>query len=271
MELCRLGGVNQSRTTPYHAMGNGMVERFNQTLLKMLGTMDEDKKSNWKDHVGPMVHAYNATIHDSTGYSPYYLMFGRHPRLAIDALLGLNTDDIHAKFTNEYARKLRERLIDAYKKAKETATKTAEVNKRLYDQKAHAAKIVPGDLVLVRNVTVRGKHKICDKWENEPYLVVDQPNPDIPVYDVRRNGPRARRVRRLHRNLLLPLGLPNDKSTKSVGEDIVPKNKKYVIPQRRGMGSRIDGVVPSDIHPGPRRSARNRRVPMWQTSGQYEM
>jgi len=248
-----------------------MVERFNQTLVKMLGTLDEDKKSNCKDHVGPMVHAYNATIHDSTGYSPYYLMFGRHPRLAIDALLGLNTDDINAKLTNEFARKLRERLIDAYKKAKETATKTAEVNKRLYDQKAHAAKIVPGDLVLVRNVTVRGKHKICDKWENEPYLVVDQPNPDIPVYDVRRDGPRARRVRRLHRNLLLPLGLPNDKSTKSVGEDIVPKNKKYVIPQRRGMGSRIDDVVPSDIHPVPRRSARNRRVPMWQTSGQYKM
>jgi transposase InsO family protein len=38
-ELCILGGTNKSHTTPYHAMGNGMVERFNETLLKMLGTV----------------------------------------------------------------------------------------------------------------------------------------------------------------------------------------------------------------------------------------
>ena len=91
-----------------------MVERFNQTLLKMLGTLEEDNKSNWKDFVGPMVHAYNATLHDSTGYSPYFLMFGRHPRLAIDALLGLHFDDINARYANEYTRTLRQRLTTSY-------------------------------------------------------------------------------------------------------------------------------------------------------------
>jgi len=79
-ELCKLAGIEQSRTTPYHPMGNGMTERFNQTLLHMLCTLEEDKKSDWKSYVAPMVHAYNSTIHTSTGYSPYYLMFGRHPR-----------------------------------------------------------------------------------------------------------------------------------------------------------------------------------------------
>lgn len=78
-ELCHLAGMEQSRTTPYHPMGNGMVERFNQTRLQMLSTLDENKKSDWKSHVAPMVHVYNATIHSSTGYSPFYLMFGRHP------------------------------------------------------------------------------------------------------------------------------------------------------------------------------------------------
>ena len=84
-ELCSLAGVHKSRTTPYHPMGNGMVERFNQTLLKMLGTLENHQKQDWKSYVAPLVHAYNATRHDSTGFSPFFLMFGRHPRLAIDA------------------------------------------------------------------------------------------------------------------------------------------------------------------------------------------
>ena len=55
----------KTRTTPYHAMGNEMIERFNQTLLKMLGTLGEYQKADWKYHV------YNVTVHPSTGFSPY--------------------------------------------------------------------------------------------------------------------------------------------------------------------------------------------------------
>ena len=95
-ELSKIAGVTKSRTTPYHAMGNGQVERFNQTLLQMLGTLEEYQKSDWKAHVPTLVHVYNATIHDSTGYSPYFLKFGRHPRLAIDAFLGLTPDTVSA-------------------------------------------------------------------------------------------------------------------------------------------------------------------------------
>ena len=71
-ELCSLASIQKSRTTPYHPMGNGMVERFNQTLLNMLGTLEEHQKQDWKSFVAPLVHAYNATRHDSTGFSPYF-------------------------------------------------------------------------------------------------------------------------------------------------------------------------------------------------------
>ena len=82
-ELCKIAGVKKLHTTPYHPQGNGQCERFNSTLCNMLGKLSEEKKSDWKSYLGCMTHAYNCTKHASTTYSPYFLMFGRHPRLPI--------------------------------------------------------------------------------------------------------------------------------------------------------------------------------------------
>ena len=89
-ELCKIAGVKKLHTTPYHPQSNGQCERFNSTLCNMLGTLSDEEKSDWKSHLGCMTHAYNCTKHASTTYSPYYLMFGRHPRLPIDVAFGLH-------------------------------------------------------------------------------------------------------------------------------------------------------------------------------------
>ncbi|KAI5625016.1 hypothetical protein C0J50_15427, partial [Silurus asotus] len=79
-QLCKCAGISKIRTTPYHPRGNP-VERFNRTLLQMLGTLNNKEKSRGKGYVKPLVHAYNCTNSDVTGFSPYELMFGRQPRL----------------------------------------------------------------------------------------------------------------------------------------------------------------------------------------------
>eukprot|EP00064_Thunnus_orientalis_P023816 superscaffoldBa00009410_g24077 len=87
-ELCQVAGIQKVRTTPYHPRGNP-VERFNRTLLDMLGTLQNQEKSRWRDFVKPLVHAYNCTRNDVTGFTPYELMFGRQPRLPVDLAFGL--------------------------------------------------------------------------------------------------------------------------------------------------------------------------------------
>ena len=90
-DLCELMGMQKIWTSPYHLQTYGQCERFNSTLL---GTLPKEKKSEWKNHIGTLVHTYNCTQNSATGFSPYYLMYGRQPHLLVDATLGLTPHTI---------------------------------------------------------------------------------------------------------------------------------------------------------------------------------
>jgi hypothetical protein len=274
-------------------MGNGETERFNQTLLKMLGTLEEHQKSDWKAHVPTLVHAYNSTHHGSTGYSPYFLMFGRHPRLAIDAFLGLPSDDLAAPKHVEYVVRLKERLLKSYEKARQVSRQTGTRNKQRYDQTARSSCLTPGDLVLIRNVSLRGKQKLADRWEHHPYVVIRQPNADIPVYEVKREGDRYKKTKILHRNLLLPfISIRNiDDIQTDVIEDTQLDDQTNAVDDGEAdedlpestYSSTDERLCQEDIHvltplSSPRRSepphdhtrtTRVRRQPNWMTSGDF--
>ena len=182
-----------------------MCERFNRTLCDMLGTLTPEQKRDWKMHVGPLVHAYNCTRHESTGQSPFFLMFGRQQRLPVDLAFGLDIELDPSSSVLKYTESLRARLKHAYELATKSASKSQSQQKTYYDQKARASVLGIGDRVLVKIVAFDGRHKIADKWEDDVYVILNQPNPSIPVYEVgKENGGGRKRI--LHRNLLLPVG-----------------------------------------------------------------
>ena len=220
-ELCKIAGVKKVHTTPYHPQGNGQCERFNSTLCNMLGTLSEEEKSDWKSHLGCMTHAYNCTKHASTTYSPYYLMFGRHPRLPIDVEFGLNKPNCSDNSSkSRYIQKLRRRLNYAFQKASKYSDQQAGKYKHSYDKSVKGPQLHEHDLVLVKIVAHKGRHKLQDRWEPEEYVVIEQPIAGTPVYKVKPvNGDN---VRTLHRNSLLPLGVklePDYESDDSILEE----------------------------------------------------
>ena len=59
--LCKLMGTKKLRTSPYHQQVNGQCERFNSTLINMLGMLPPESKSDWKGSIGVLDHPYNCT------------------------------------------------------------------------------------------------------------------------------------------------------------------------------------------------------------------
>ena len=185
--LCQEAEIRKMRTTPYHPMGNGQPERFNRTLLTMIGTLPQVDKANWPNWVNHLTHAYNCTKSQVTGFSPYFLMFRREPRIPVDETFNVTFPFRQERNTMDYVHHLRERLQWAYNIAKEHIDKDATHRKLYYDRKYHCMEIIPGDIVLVRQKVFGTDHKIADRWEIPVYKVLDK-HGDGPVFTVQRIG-----------------------------------------------------------------------------------
>ena len=175
----------------------------------MIGTLEPEDKAKWQQWVPTLTHAYNCTHCESTGFSPYYLMFGRMPHLPIDIEYGVTQPELIEKSRQSYARKLHACLNWAFQIAKDTNEKESKRQKQYYDRRMRCQKMVIGDVVLVKEKSSSGNYKINDKWELNPYTVMehkrDKFGQPIPVYKlkeiVKKGTPRKKT---LHRNMLYP-------------------------------------------------------------------
>lgn len=114
-ELCRVMRVNKVQTTAYHPQANGVVERANQTFQQMLSLFVNEQHDDWDQYVAPLCFAYNTALVPAVGESPYFLMYGRDPRLPIDVVL--DTPQYEHTRLSEYSRALCDRLHRAWQLA----------------------------------------------------------------------------------------------------------------------------------------------------------
>ena len=115
---------------PYRPQCNGQCEHFNSTLISMIGTLTTEAKIKWQEHLATLVHAYNSSHSNTTGFSPFYLIYSRQPMLPIDVHFGVRTPDIVSSTSHSYIQKVQKRLQWAYKSAQEICKKEYRMFKK---------------------------------------------------------------------------------------------------------------------------------------------
>lgn len=173
-EMLQVAGVEKSHTTPYHPMGNGAVERFNRTLGNMIRALPPRAKQKWPQLLRSLTFSYNATVHETTGFAPFLLMFGRIPRLPVDVVFQSVLMDERVVYYDGYVQCLRRDLAEAIRIAQVSATKHQEKQAELYNRKVRGAPVEVGDRVLLANKGERGRRKLADRWEGHQYTVEER-------------------------------------------------------------------------------------------------
>ena len=221
----------------------------------MLGTLPDDFKSKWTQHNSTLVYAYNCTRSNATGFSPYYLLYGRHPLLPIDIEFGVFVPELSEAVTYKYVQNLKKKLENAFQKANAFCEKEAVRSKQRFDRTTKCSKLLPGDLVLVKRKGFTSKHKLAGKWESEPCEIVSQRSDGLPVYTVM----KIDRERTLHPNMLFLLGLR--RYIEGVLDDIgEPENSGNPVLKQVADFPISDGEVDQPVYEGPQTQSHTRNL-----------
>ena len=86
-EYCTTMGIEQIKTSPYHPQTDGMVERFNATFKRLLRKLTKNPKVEWDECLPYVLWAYRGTVHQTTGFSPYQMLYGRPMRVPLDQMV----------------------------------------------------------------------------------------------------------------------------------------------------------------------------------------
>ena len=174
-ETMRLFGVSKTRTCAYNPKSDGMVERYNRTLLAIVSLMLDPIKNqtDWDEQLPFVGFAYRSSRHESTGETPNMMMLGREVRTPVDLVFeGPEGEDDNAACT-DYVWELRDRLRQVHQSAREVLKSAAERQKRSYDRTAVGTTYKVNNFVWLlshqRRVGLSTKLRL--PWEG-PFLVL---------------------------------------------------------------------------------------------------
>ena len=178
---------------------------MNKTMICMIRKLEEDKKACWSKHLPELLLAYNATCSEVTGYSPYYLLFGRRSRIPVDYLFPTLHDSPHQTKMEVSVAAMQKRLKEAFAVARRLTSEEAAKQHCYYDCKAGAVALQPGDVVMVHTDGFVGKQKVKSRWEDGGFIVESQLE-DWPIYRVKcltSDDQQKPKYQILHQNRLL--------------------------------------------------------------------
>ncbi|XP_072178202.1 uncharacterized protein [Diadema setosum] len=196
-QLCSSLGIKQIRTSPYHPQANGLVERFNATLKDMLKPYTLEGNVTWDDLIPYVLFAYREVPQESTGFSPFELLYGHRVRGPLDVIreawLG---ETVPEEGLVSYVLNCRERSANITTAAQKNLAQAQKRQKAWYDRKARTKDLQVGDKVLV--LLPSSSNKLLAKWQG-PYPVIQKLSDVNYVVEM---GDKRKKHRVFHTNML---------------------------------------------------------------------
>jgi transposase InsO family protein len=195
-EVSRLLSIRRLTTTPYHAMCNGLCEKFNGTLKAMLKKMCQERPRDWDRYIDPLLFAYREAPQESTGFSPSELLYGRTVRGPMRILRELWTNESEvneSKTVYQYVIDLQERLEQTCQLARDELQKSRKRYSMYYNKKARVRDLKVGEEVLLLLPT--DLNKLLMQWKG-PFPIIEKVSTMNYKIDL------GHRVKTFHANLL---------------------------------------------------------------------
>lgn len=304
-EMCDLLGMRKTRTSPYHPSGDGLVERFNRTLVAILRSYVSLDQSDWDLRLPLVTMAYRSSVQETTGYTPNRLMLGREVNIPLTLMV---EPPPHSPMTpHEFVERLRRDSNKAFETVQAHVRQQQHKQKIYYDRKVHGEAFREGDQVWLH--TNRGKRglspKLISSWRG-PFLIKRKLS-DL-NYVIVKPGSRNQQV--VHFNRLKPyyerdrgedpeppgsyphtvlggeigvdVGASNEEHIESLGDSSLPwddMGESEELPQGTEDEGNLETGNPLELEiegdfgdlPTPLPRRRRRRPPDWMRSGAYDL
>ncbi len=253
-------GVQKVNTTAWHPQTDGLVERWNRTILQCLRAYVSTDQRDWDEHLDCILFSYRVSEQSSTGYSPFFLQYGRDPVLPLDTVL--RCPDRRYTDAPDYAVQVAQTLKANHHIVQQNIQEAQERQKEYYNRKIHVPPVQIGSKVRVHAKAVpKGKSKkLLAPYRDGPYRVVDQHGVNLKIVSIL--NPR-KRPRWIHMNLAKltdEVVFPGFRSTKEVDTEESSEEDAEVVEEgeagRGGDRQAESEVKDSAPRPAPRRSSR---------------
>ena len=171
-DMCNKLGMEPTRSSPYHPQGNAKVERINRTLEDGLAKYCQENHSQWSELLPGFMMAYRTAVHESTGQTPYRLIFGQEMRMPVDYMYPTTSD---TKSPLSYQSVVHEKLVQNALLFELVRTKCSWEHRRqklIHDKKIYGPSYKLGELVLVHSPVLKQGQtsKLKSHWSG-PFVI----------------------------------------------------------------------------------------------------
>ena len=242
-EMCKLLGIKKTRTTAYNPKSDGLVERFNRTLMNIIAMLVEEDTCDrdWDELLPYATSAYRSTPQESTGETPNMMMLGREVRLPIE--LTMPSFPVEEEVIGDFTEKLRENFQEAHKRAEQVTGKSARKQKKMYDRHTTETGLQENQFVWLFDPSKKKgvSPKLQLRWKG-PFLIVSQlSDVTFRIQATTRSKPIVVHSDRLkpYRGQELPKWTwrkPSDPIVEESGEEEVPGNHEEEVPHNDEEG-----------------------------------